>query len=116
MAVVDEGILQIKNYQTPNPHGHFYAKRAHEINAYDLYGLLYPEVKKSSMAGGEDNRMSKRTNPLTTNALDLFHSSDRLKLTHRVAEFEIDIPEFSGSLRIMGVAYKEKHLVLHTKT
>ena len=110
LAVVDEGILQIKNYQTPNPHGHFYAKRAHEINAYDLYGLLYPEVKKSSMAGGEDNSMSKRTNPLTNKRVRLVSFwSDRLQTNSSgEAEFEIDIPEFSGSLRIMGVAYKEK--------
>ena len=28
IAVVDEGILQFKNFKTPDPHGFFYQKRA----------------------------------------------------------------------------------------
>ena len=42
VAVVDEGILQLKNFKTPDPYGFFYQKRALEVDSHDLYALLYP--------------------------------------------------------------------------
>ena len=44
LAVVDEGILQLKNYQTPDPHACFYQKRALEVPAFDVYPFLLPEL------------------------------------------------------------------------
>ena len=52
VAVVDEGILALQNYQTPNPFDHFMAKRALEVSSYDIYPYLYPEV--TATGGGAD--------------------------------------------------------------
>ncbi|HIF14004.1 MAG TPA: hypothetical protein EYQ86_01145 [Bacteroidetes bacterium] len=54
--------------------------------------------------------MPKRTNPLTNKRVRLVSFwSDHIKTDNRgEANYEIDIPEYSGSLRIMGVAYKDK--------
>jgi uncharacterized protein YfaS (alpha-2-macroglobulin family) len=45
VAVVDEGIMQLKNSKTPDPYGYFYQKRGLEVNAYDVYPYLLPDLK-----------------------------------------------------------------------
>ena len=46
IAAVDEGILQLISQKTPDPFSFFYRKRALDINSYDTYSLLMPEVEK----------------------------------------------------------------------
>lgn len=111
VAVVDEGILQIKNYQTPDPYKFFFQKRALEVNSYDLYLKLFPELKiskESFGAGGYD--LEKRVNPLTNKRVKLlaFWSGIIKTNSKGKAYYTIDIPQFSGDLRIMVVAYKDK--------
>jgi uncharacterized protein YfaS (alpha-2-macroglobulin family) len=40
IAVVDEGILALKNQKTPNPYDYFYQKRALEVDMYNIYPYL----------------------------------------------------------------------------
>jgi uncharacterized protein YfaS (alpha-2-macroglobulin family) len=111
VAVVDEGILQITNYKTPDPFGFFYAKRALEVNSYDLYPLLFPELGNTlSSTGGDGFDMSKRTNPLQNKRVKLvsYWSGIMDASGSGSAEFEFDVPQFSGQLRIMAVAYKNE--------
>jgi alpha-2-macroglobulin len=109
IAIVDEGILQLKRTETPDPYAYFFRKKALEVNSYDLYPNLLPELKmqKSSMAGdGYD--LDKRVNPLTNKRVKLVSFWSGIKRTDSNGEVchEIDIPQFSGDLRIMAVAYK----------
>ncbi|MEJ7659941.1 MAG: hypothetical protein WKG07_10110 [Hymenobacter sp.] len=60
LAVVDEGILQRKSYQTPDPYGYFYQKRALEVSAFDVYPFLLPELGTSS-SGGDAADLARRT-------------------------------------------------------
>lgn len=110
IAVVDEGILALKNFKTPDPHGHFYAKRALEVSSYDLYPYLFPEMTSRSSTGGDGYDLEKRVNPLSNNRVKLVAFwSGILKTNSRgEATYEIDLPKFSGDLRIMAVAYKNK--------
>ncbi|MCW5906958.1 MAG: alpha-2-macroglobulin family protein [Chitinophagales bacterium] len=110
LAAVDEGILQITGYKTPDPYGFFYAKRALEINAYDLYPLLFPELKGNlSSVGGDGFDLSKRTNPMQNKRVKLvsYWSGIADVNSSGEANFEFDIPQFSGQLRLMAVAYKD---------
>lgn len=115
LSVVDEGILQIKNFQNPNPLEYFFQKRALEVEAYDLYPRLFPELKpnKSSVGGGGEAMMEQAVKTNTNNPL----ANKRVKLTtfwsgilqtnsSGEASYTIQIPQFSGSLRIMAIAYK----------
>jgi alpha-2-macroglobulin len=109
IAIVDEGILQLKRTETPDPYAYFFRKKALEVNSYDLYASLLPELKmqRSSMAGdGYD--LDKRVNPLTNKRVKLVSFWSGIKRTDSNGEVchEIDIPQFSGDLRIMAVAYK----------
>lgn len=111
VAVVDEGILQIKNFQTPDIHGFFYQKRALEVNSHDLYPFLFPELSlaSTSSVGGDGYDLEKRINPLSNGRVNLVaYWSGQLETgLSGEAEFEVDIPQFSGDLRIMAVAYKD---------
>lgn len=109
LAAVDEGILQITGYKTPDPYGFFYAKRALEVNSFDLYPLLFPELKGLlSSTGGDGFDLSKRTNPLQNKRVKLvsYWSGITDANGNGEASFDFDIPQFSGQLRLMAVAYK----------
>ncbi|MFZ4547749.1 MAG: alpha-2-macroglobulin family protein [Bacteroidales bacterium] len=119
IAVVDEGILQITDYKTPDPFNWFYQKRALGVNSYDVYALLYPELKHSSSpAGGEAFDLSRRINPLTGDRVKLISKWSGIRKANSSGEcsFSIDIPQFSGALRIMAVAYKGKQFGSAEKT
>lgn len=108
LAVVDEGILALKNFPTPDPHGHFYARRALEVNSYDLYPFLFPEISSRSTTGGDGYDLEKRVNPLSNNRVKLVAFWSGVLTTNSNGEvtYEVDLPKFSGDLRIMAVAYK----------
>jgi len=112
IAVVDEGILQLTGFETPDPYEFFYRKRALNVFSYDVYPYLFPEIiASSSLKGGDGNLdLSKRINPLTNKRVKLvsFWSGILETDAYGNASFDIAIPQFSGSLRIMAVAYKDK--------
>ena len=111
LAVVDEGILQIKNYQTPDPYGFFYQKRGLQVSSYDVYPYLFPEMVASNpLTGGGDFDLGKRTNPVTNKRVKLVrYWSGILKANSQgKVDYDIDIPQFSGDLRVMAVAYKDE--------
>ncbi len=111
IAIVDEGILQLKDFRTPDPHGYFYAKRALEVRSYNVYPLLFPEfMKRRLSAGGDGYDLNKRVNPFTAKRAKLIALWSGIIKTGSdgTATFNVDIPQFSGALRVMAVAYKNK--------
>lgn len=108
IAVVDEGILQIKNYQTPNPYDYFYQKRALEVDSYDIYPYLFPELTGGALLSGGDYDLGKRVNPVNNKRVKLISYWSGVQKTNAsgTTSFTFSIPEFSGELRVMAVAYK----------
>lgn len=109
IAVVDEGILQITNFKTPEPYNYFYQKRALQVSGHNIYPFLFPELSASKSTGGDGGfDMAMRTNPLQNNRVKpvAFWSGITTTNNRGEAEFDIDIPQFSGSLRIMAVGHK----------
>ena len=112
LAAVDNGVLQVTDFETPDPYGHFYARRALEVNGYDLYPLLFPEVRPSlsSTGGDADVDMKKRVNPMPAKRIKIvsYWSGTIQANGSGEARFEFDIPQFSGQVRLMAVAYKNE--------
>ncbi|WP_281616200.1 alpha-2-macroglobulin [Flammeovirga sp. SubArs3] len=108
VAVVDEGILQIKNYKTPNPFDYFYQNRALQVRTYDLYPNIYQFKKQASSFGSDMANLGARANPMTNNRVNLvaFWSGTLKTDSDGKVSFKVDIPEFSGQLRVMAVATK----------
>lgn len=110
LAAVDEGILQITSFKTPDIHGYFYARRALQVQSYDLYPLLFPEVNPlNSSTGGDGFDLGKRINPVTNNRIKplAYWSGITDANGQATIPFELDIPSFSGSIRLMAVAWKD---------
>jgi uncharacterized protein YfaS (alpha-2-macroglobulin family) len=112
LAAVDNGVLQVSDFATPDPYNHFYAKRALEVNGYDLYPLLFPEInaRLSSTGGDMESDMKKRVNPMPAKRFKIMSYWSGMKQTNNSgeAEFEFDIPQFSGEIRLMAVSYKNQ--------
>lgn len=110
LAAVDEGVLQVKNFKTPDPHGYMYDKRKLSVESYDLYDLLLPEYQKiaSSAAGGDDYMSGKRQNPMKAKRFKLLALWSGIRKTDANGEVkvELDIPQFNGEIRLMAVAYE----------
>ena len=112
LAAVDNGVLQITDFQTPDPYAHFYTKRALEVSGYDLYPLLFPELRSSlsSTGGDQETESKKRVNPMPAKRIKIvsYWSGVTQADGSGIAEFEFDIPQFSGQVRLMAVACKNE--------
>ena len=112
IAAVDEGILQVKNFQTPAPYDYFYQKMALDVNSYDIYPWLLPEIKTtlSSTGGDGADNSGMRVNPMFVNRVKnvSFWSGIMQADGSGNIKYDIDIPQFSGDIRIMALAYKGK--------
>lgn len=112
VAAVDEGILQIRNFATPDPYGFFYQKTALTVNSYDIYPWLMPEIKTLLSTTGGDGMGydGSRVNPLFVNRVKnvSFWSGILQADGGGNVRYDIDIPQFSGDIRVMAVAYKDR--------
>jgi len=109
IAIVDEGILSIKNFPSPDPYGYFYQKRALQVESFDLYARLFPEISAAA-TGGDAYGLEKRVNPLSVHRFKpIAIWSGVLKANgNGEVEFTANIPKFYGAVRIMAVAYKDQ--------
>jgi alpha-2-macroglobulin len=112
LAAVDNGVLQVSDFKTPDPYNYYYQKQALGVHAFDMYPLLFPELRArmSSTGGDGDLNMDKRVNPMPAKRFKLMSYWSGIKKANGsgVAEFEFDIPQFNGEVRLMAVAYKDE--------
>ena len=112
LAAVDNGVLQVSNFKSPDPYDYFYANRALEVSGYDMYPLLFPEIRArlSSTGGDGDLEMNKRTNPMPNKRFKIVSYWSGIAKANGSGEasFEFDVPQFSGEIRLMAVAYKDE--------
>lgn len=110
LAAVDNGVLQVSNFKTPDPYNYFYQKKALQVSSYDLYPLLFPEIRGrfSSTGGDGEAEMDKRVNPMPAKRIKIvsFWSGIQKANSRGEADFEFNIPQFSGEVRLMAVTYK----------
>jgi uncharacterized protein YfaS (alpha-2-macroglobulin family) len=109
LALVDEGVLQITDYNTPDPYGYFYSKRGLSSNMYDIYDLLMQIESRTTEllhpAGGMAAKAAAFMGNMNTKRfriLSIFKPSTIIE-QNGVAVIELDIPEFSGKARLYAV-------------
>jgi len=110
LSAVDNGVLQITDFKTPDPYNHFYQKKALQVNGYDIYPLLFEEIRGTMSSTGGDGEldMSKRVNPMPAKRIKVVSYWSGIKQANSsgYADFEFEVPQFSGELRLMAVSYK----------
>jgi uncharacterized protein YfaS (alpha-2-macroglobulin family) len=111
LAAVDNGVLQVSNMKTPDPNAYFYQPMALGVNAFDMYPLLFPELRaRLSSTGGDMDEMAKRTNPIPNKRIRIMSFWSGVQKTNSSGEanFSFDVPQFSGEIRLMAVAYQNE--------
>ena len=113
IAAVDEGILALTDFRTPNPHDYFYRQRGLKTRSFDLYSGILPEIASvtdNSSTGGDGGTQASRRKRLNTGSIK------RVKPVSLWSGFvktdgngrgtvQFKIPQFNGKLRLMAVAF-----------
>ena len=108
VALVDEGLLDITRFTTPEPWDYFYAKEALGVKTWDLYdyviGAYGGELERIMAIGGDDalanagKRKAQRFKPVVK-FMGPFFLKKGQKQTHTFT-----MPNYVGSVRTMVVA------------
>ena len=106
LAAVDEGILQLTRFRTPNPAEFYFGKRQLGVAMRDDYGRLldgHADDLGRIRTGGDSGDIGG-LDIVPTRTVALF--SGPVKLDDKgEARIALDIPDFIGQLRLMAVAY-----------
>ncbi len=112
LAIVDEGLLDLTRFKTPDPRSHFYKREALGVKTWDIYDMVagaYGGVLEQILAIGGDSAFGKKGKkkanrfPPMVRFLGPFFLKNEIKKTHF-----IDIPQYVGSVRIMVVAGQDR--------
>jgi alpha-2-macroglobulin len=109
IALVDEGLLDLTHFKTPDIHAEFYQKLALGVKTWDMYDLVLGgfsgELKRIAAIGGDGaapkvdgSPKSNRFKPAVVH-LGPFRLKGKNKASHTIS-----IPEYVGSVRLMVVA------------
>ncbi len=106
---VDEGILQVARYQTPNPLQYFFQKRALEVTTAQTLDQILPEFRKlmqgAAPGGDGDGEAGKHLNPFKRKRDKPVAYWSGIVDVQGGRDFSYTVPEyFNGSLRVMAVA------------
>lgn len=112
VAAVDEGILQLIDYSTPDLLEHFYGKRMLGLTPYDIYSFIYPEVERaeSHLSPAGDRALmearARHISPISAMRIKPVALWSGKVSTNDTgyAEVLLDVPQFNGQLRVMVVA------------
>lgn len=107
VAAVDEGILQLTGFATPNPAQYFLGKRKLGVDLRDAYGKLidprWNVIGQVRSGGDAASRQSSQLPDRWIKPVALY--SGVVKLDGRGnGSVKLDLPEFQGRLRLMAVA------------
>ena len=115
IAAVDEGILALTDFKTPNPHDYFYRQRGLKTRSFDVYSGILPEIANvtdTSSTGGDaaTTRQAELRKRLSTGSIrrvkpiSLWSGFVKTDGNGR-GSVQFKIPQFNGTLRLMAVAF-----------
>ena len=112
IAIVDEGLLGLTNFNTPNPHAAFYAREALNVHTWDLYdqvlGAFNGKLERVLSMGGDadlnapmERKNANRFKPVVLQAGPFY-------LKRGTATHKFTLPNYVGAVRVMVVAANRK--------
>ena len=120
MFAVDEGILQVAKYETPDPLEIFLRKKALQVVTHQMVDLILPDynvIRRSAAPGGGEaarllganlNPFRRRSEPPVAFWTDVVDAGPESR------EVRFEIPDyFNGELRVMAVGVAEDKLGAH---
>src|SRR5690606_24854412 len=108
IAVVDEGLLDLTSFKTPNPWDEFFAREALGVKTWDVYDQVIGafggridqvfSIGGDGMASAAGTKKANRFKPMV-----VFLGPFELQAGHR-QKHQIHVPKYIGSVRTMVIA------------
>ena len=108
VAAVDEGILLLTRFASPDPVDWYFGQRALDVDLYDDYGrLLDPNQGAAApVRSGGDQIGGAGLTVVPTQTVALFSGPVAFN-ADGTASLDIEVPDFNGELRLMAVAWSD---------
>lgn len=112
LAAVDEGVLSLTRFITPDPFQGFFAPRAYTGEVRDTYGQLQ-DISQAALArlrfGGDGEPLARGGDaPVSDVHIVSLFSGKVLLDAQGQATIPLDIPYFNGELRLMALAFDQQ--------
>ena len=106
--VVDEGLLDLTRFKTPNPWEAFYAREAHGVKTWDIYdyvlGAYGAELSRILAIGGDGiNQKAKNATQVNRFKPCVIHLGPFKLEKGQTAKHRLKIENYVGSVRVMAV-------------
>jgi alpha-2-macroglobulin len=107
---VDEGILQVARYHTPDPLAFFFRKRALEVTTRQILDLILPELhllnEASATGGDEEGLRAHALNPFKRKGQPpVAFWSGIIQSDGKPGAVRLNVPDyFNGTIRVFAVA------------
>ncbi len=109
VAAVDEGILRLTKFKSPDPVDYYYGKKRLDVAVRDDYGrILHANLGAAARFGG-DQLGGEGLTVVPTKSVALFTGPLKVSADGNVIA-PIDVPDFNGELRLMAVAWSKDKL------
>lgn len=105
LAAVDEGILRLTAFPSPDPTPHFLGRRRLGLDIRDQWGrLIAPAEGEATVLrqGGDDGGMALPDIPIRT--VTLFSPPRQIGADGKLG-IPLDLPDFAGQVRLMAVGW-----------
>lgn len=107
LAIVDEGLLDLTHFQTPNAWRSFNAREALGVRFWDMYSLVAGafggRIEQMFSVGGDDF-LNNGANSAVNRFTPMVHFSGPFVLDGGKKKHTIHFPNYSGRVRVMVVA------------
>lgn len=108
LSVVDEGLLDITNYKTPNPWDKFFAREALGVRTWDVYddviGAYGGRIDAAFAIGGDASAQASKAKKANRFKPMVIHLGPFEIPAGGRKSHTITIPQYVGSVRVMVVA------------
>jgi alpha-2-macroglobulin len=111
LAAVDEGILQLTDFKSPDPNTYYFGKRRLGVDMRDDYGRLIKAEKGpvGEMREGGDSFGGRSLTVVPVKTVALYSGIVKVG-AGGVANVTLDVPDFNGELRLMAVVWNKDKL------
>ena len=110
LAAVDVGVLNITDFETPDPFKYFFQPRRYAVEQRDMYNKIIEltdgGLVKPRFGGDVDKRAGGARPDSSVKIVSLFSAVVKAD-SNGEAVIDLELPDFNGRLRLMAVAFNK---------
>ncbi|NSW95181.1 MAG: hypothetical protein HPY62_10795, partial [Bacteroidales bacterium] len=112
LAIVDEGLLDITGFKTPDPWNYFYAREALGVKTWDLYDLVLGAfggtLDRIFAVGGDETVIDKSAGKAQRFVPVVKFLGPFRIAPGKTSSHTISLPQYTGSVKVMVVAGNDR--------